>query len=335
MCESMVMLFKLSLYYFVEFNTIETYFYIRTKNMIKVVKLQHFATTNNKASNIDFDSSQLIPAKSAESNRVKLNRHNNSPRHQYYDNTFVHNPNSNEKSINHNSGREQEKLYKEATSVELSREKSNLNDNDNSNSKKSSLNRSKSANEVTVTVKNHLNNLRLTNIEEKADTPVTPNTPNTPAAAASPAKRSILKKQNLKQKKIIEWAKKKTSETLSRAEAGSGNGQMNSRSALIGSNNGRQNRQSIDDDDFNKLIGEAAAAVITKSDIERNLRLKLFESELIDLSKARFKTLEMMDYQKRLFIERQLRKAKSLPGLLRCVLFFTFIIHQVYNYYYY
>jgi hypothetical protein len=41
----------------------------------------------------------------------------------------------------------------------------------------------------------------------------------------------------------------------------------------------------------------------------------LLDNELIELSKARFKMLSIMEYQKKGFVERQLVKSRALPGL--------------------
>lgn len=53
----------------------------------------------------------------------------------------------------------------------------------------------------------------------------------------------------------------------------------------------------------------------SKADAEKNLLYKMLDSRLMDLSKDRFKVLGYLDYQKKLFIKKQLLKSKSLPGL--------------------
>jgi hypothetical protein len=251
--------------------------------MIKVVKLQHFGS---KAPGLELASSTFVP--SSTNNQIQLK-------------TF-----------------EQIKLPKSPTK-DVQKLFINLNQQNNDEKKITNINRSKSATEMTVLRNNFneivkINNL---NLNENENSPLDD--------SQKVWRKSILRKQSLKQKKIIEWAKKKSAtmreeqlinehlrnqpDELSRNNTGSG--AYSSRS-----------KKNEDDDDFTNFVGDAAAAIIQKTDIERNLRAKLFERELIDLSKARFKKLEMMDYQKKLFIEKQLKKAKSLPGLLRYVCFF-------------
>ena len=52
-----------------------------------------------------------------------------------------------------------------------------------------------------------------------------------------------------------------------------------------------------------------------KIDIEMNRHSKQLDSQLVDLSRERFKTIGMLEYKKHEFVKKQLRKSESLPGL--------------------
>ena len=52
-----------------------------------------------------------------------------------------------------------------------------------------------------------------------------------------------------------------------------------------------------------------------KIDIEMNRHSKQLDGRLVDLSRERFKTICMLEYKKHEFVEKQLRKSESLPGL--------------------
>lgn len=121
-------------------------------------------------------------------------------------------------------------------------------------------------------------------------------------------KNSSIKRQlkTYRQKQIIEWAKKKP---LSNQEL----------DTLIEPPKKEPKEQIVEvktNDDYIEVPRQTG--IYHKSDVAKNIQVKMFEHELIDLSRNRLKTLDTVNYQKRLFIERQLRKAKSLPGLLRC-----------------
>ena len=241
--------------------------------MIKVVKLQHFGSTSK------------MPV-------IELMSTNNS-------------------QLNFNEKLEQEnlmKIIKREPSTNVN-QKSVLNLNEiknieNENKKAANINRSKSATEMSILRNNNLSTntnpdtIKINNLDLNTKNNITDE-------SQKVWKRSILRRQSLKQRKIIEWANKKPVIVKKSLE------NENLRNNLENVKNNK------DDDEEFVFMGDAAAAIIQKSDIERSLRAKLFESELIDLSRARFKKLEMMDYQKRIFIDRQLKKAKSLPGLLR------------------
>lgn len=53
----------------------------------------------------------------------------------------------------------------------------------------------------------------------------------------------------------------------------------------------------------------------SKADAEKNILYKLLDSKLLELSKDRYKLMSYVDYQKKIFIKKQLLKSKSLPGL--------------------
>ena len=173
------------------------------------------------------------------------------------------------------------------------------------------LNRSKSANEVSI-LRNTSSNTDAVKINN-----LNLHTNNNLDESQKVWKRSILRKQSLKQKKILEWANKKPISIKQQIQDTARNSLFDNSLSKTTNDSSRSKKEEDNDDDLTTFAGDAAAAIVQKSDMERSLRKKLSDNELIDLSKARFKKLEMMDFQKRLFIERQLKKAKSLPGLLR------------------
>lgn len=52
-----------------------------------------------------------------------------------------------------------------------------------------------------------------------------------------------------------------------------------------------------------------------RADAQKNILFKLLDKRLLDISKDRFKKINHVDYQKKIFIKKQLLKSKSLPGL--------------------
>lgn len=306
--------------------------------MIKVVKLQHFGTSSNNGKGSSLycdDAASLVPATTK--NKLTLSNYNtnnniikiNEPKYlsielqqaeQNNNRSFIKQNNQLDRQ---SSNTDFKKNFNDGATI------SSTNNTIDSRSNKPTLNRSKSATEFSLLKQNDTNNNSTNSINNNSNNNGNNNNSNGKSISEisqSIAKRSILKKHTLKQRKILEWAKKKSSLTLTdeqpiQNQSNTPNNISASSSRHNQNNNKKQEQIEDDDDDFTTFIGAAAAAVIQKSDIERNLRQKLFETELIDLSKARFKTLEMMEYQKKLFIERQLKKAKSLPGLLRYILF--------------
>lgn len=217
---------------------------------------------------------------------------------------------------NYNYGESPRRRYDQSSANEIKKIVLNsVNSSDHSFEPKKAvnLNRSKSANEASV-LRNSSSNSELIKINN-----LNLNTKNNAEESQKVWKRSILRKQSLKQKKIIEWANRKP-DPIKRSVTN--NDSIRSLFASpVKSNTGTLNEKIEEEEDDDELInftGDATAAIVQKSDMERSLRAKLFEGELIDLSRARFKKLDMMDFQKRLFIDRQLKKARSLPGLLRC-----------------
>jgi hypothetical protein len=74
------------------------------------------------------------------------------------------------------------------------------------------------------------------------------------------------------------------------------------------------------DDDVNILEGfrpenRNPALNVNKEMTKRSQEARVLDNELIELSKARFKMLGLMENQKKGFVERQLVKSKALPGL--------------------
>jgi hypothetical protein len=222
--------------------------------------------------------------------------------------------------INYNYGEEKSprRRYDQSSANEIKKIVLNsVNSSDHSFEPKKAvnLNRSKSANEASV-LRNSSSHSELIKINN-----LNLNTKNNGEESQKVWKRSILRKQSLKQKKIIEWANRKP-DAIKRSVTN--NDSLRSLFASpVKPNTGTLNEkideeEEDNDDELINFTGDATAAIVQKSDMERSLRAKLFEGELIDLSRARFKKLDMMDFQKRLFIDRQLKKARSLPGLLRC-----------------
>ncbi|CAF0959824.1 unnamed protein product [Brachionus calyciflorus] len=64
-----------------------------------------------------------------------------------------------------------------------------------------------------------------------------------------------------------------------------------------------------------------------KADAQKNILFKLLDKRLLDISKDRFKFANYVDYQKKIFIKKQILKSKSLPGL-NCIALETFNPHQ-------
>lgn len=292
--------------------------------MIKIVKLQHFAT-NGKT--ISFDSSD------ANSNRNVGSSINLDV------NYYTKNSSSNDKEKNtqappkpqkpdfeklkqllNEEENKQRKMSPRLTVPPVNRDQfvitNSLIPDEKSSKSKNNANVSRSKSAVDMPTAKYAAQKSLSNVGENASDIV--NSQNT-------NQKSILKKQSFKDKKILEWAKKK-SLTIKELSKLSESTELDSllvtpkdktASTKPSPNKGNHTPSKKEDEDDYLNLGDAAAAVIQKSDIERNLRMKLFESQLIDLSKARFKTLEMVDHQKKLFIDQQLKKARSLPGLLR------------------
>jgi len=67
-----------------------------------------------------------------------------------------------------------------------------------------------------------------------------------------------------------------------------------------------------DSDFYRKHRNNATTA---KSDIARNRYSQQLDFGLMDLAKKRFKVLALMDYQKKSFVQNQLRKSNEMPGL--------------------
>ena len=213
-----------------------------------------------------------------------------------------------------NEEKSQRRRYEQSSVNEIQKIVLNsVNSNSFEPKKAVNLNRSKSANEAAV-LRNSSSNSEIIKINN-----LNLNTKNDIDESQKVFKRSILRKQSLKQKRIIEWANRKPVQIKRSATTNNESFRTLFESPIkTGGSNGKIEEEDDNDDDLLNFAGDAAAAIVQKSDMERSLRAKLFEGELIDLSKARFKKLEMMDFQKRLFIDRQLKKARSLPGLLRC-----------------
>jgi hypothetical protein len=146
------------------------------------------------------------------------------------------------------------------------------------------LNRSKSANEASV-LRNSSSNSELIKINN-----LNLNTKNNGEESQKVWKRSILRKQSLKQKKIIEWANRK-SVSIKRSVTNDSIRSLFESPAKpnTGTLNEKIEEEEDNDDDLINFTGDATAAIVQKSDMERSLRAKLFEGELIDLSRARFK----------------------------------------------
>lgn len=54
---------------------------------------------------------------------------------------------------------------------------------------------------------------------------------------------------------------------------------------------------------------------ISKEHNLKNMQSRIFDTQLIQLAKERFKTQDIMEYKKKDFVSKQLRKSKTLPGL--------------------
>jgi hypothetical protein len=54
---------------------------------------------------------------------------------------------------------------------------------------------------------------------------------------------------------------------------------------------------------------------ISKENTKKNQESRYLDSKLIELAKERFKTMDWIDYQKKEFVKKQIRKSKTLPGL--------------------
>lgn len=67
-------------------------------------------------------------------------------------------------------------------------------------------------------------------------------------------------------------------------------------------------------------------AVTGKTDIARNRYSSHLDRCLIDLSRKRFKILAMKEFQKKSFVQNQLRKSDSMPGLRFILKLFFYII---------
>ncbi len=67
-----------------------------------------------------------------------------------------------------------------------------------------------------------------------------------------------------------------------------------------------------DSDFYRKHRNNAATA---KTDIARNRYSQQLDFGLMDLARKRFKVLALMDYQKKTFVQNQLRKSNEMPGL--------------------
>jgi len=291
--------------------------------MIQIVKLQHFAS-NGKS--ISFDSTEPInvdmnfytkSSSSKDKERQPVTQSQPPAKPQKPDFEKL------KQALNVQEENKHRKVSPISAAAAANRDQfiitNSIPDEKSSKTKNASVSRSKSA--VDMPTSKYAAHKISSNVGESGE-----NASDIVAHLQNTSQKSILKKQSFKDKKILEWAKKKslTVKELSKLTESAELESLlitpkeNKTSAKLSSPSKANSKPMKEEDEDDLNLGEAAAAVIQKSDIERNLRMKLFESQLIDLSKARFKTLEMVDHQKKLFIDQQLKKARSLPGLLRC-----------------
>ena len=82
--------------------------------------------------------------------------------------------------------------------------------------------------------------------------------------------------------------------------------------------------QNIEDVDLAQLENEDEdaefyrnhrSANVNKALNQKNFTSKILDTKLIDLSKQRFKDIRQLEFQKKIFARKQLKKAKGLPGL--------------------
>ena len=88
---------------------------------------------------------------------------------------------------------------------------------------------------------------------------------------------------------------------------------------VLKDNEVKVNLAELDDDvDFMngfQLKNRNPALNISKEHSKKSQEARCLDEKLILLSKDRFKKIDLFEYQKKLFVDKQLKKAKNLPGL--------------------
>lgn len=165
-----------------------------------------------------------------------------------------------------------------------------------------------------------------------------------PTSAKTSNYTNLHTRKSIKEKQILDWAFKKfydeqEARNSTKINSDRSNNSAESKSSkdswydddvddLIDSNyKNKINLSDYDDIDAeNEFLRKYRNTTINnKNDMEKTFQAKLLDAKLLDLSKERHKILNLLEYQKKLFIRKQLFKAKSLPGL-RLIIFTNFCI---------
>lgn len=132
-------------------------------------------------------------------------------------------------------------------------------------------------------------------------------------------------KDSLRERKIKEWAFKKIElkDLLKSKEIELKNQTQQQKKEIIVDENEFFTVKKIDlselidtenDEEFYRQFRNSGMYK-NRADAQKNILLKLLDKRLLDISKDRFKIINHVDYQKKIFIKKQLLKSKSLPGL--------------------
>ena len=132
-------------------------------------------------------------------------------------------------------------------------------------------------------------------------------------------------KDSLRERKIKEWAFKKIElkDLLKSKELETKNQTENKKIEIIVDEDEFLTTKKINlselidtenDDEFYRQFRNSGMYK-NRADAQKNILLKLLDRRLLDISKDRFKIINHVDYQKKIFIKKQLLKSKSLPGL--------------------